>query len=55
MVAMLEHMDEEGKTYVLLRTGTNTASRFSFILEGIKRSDPIPLDQSVATFVNKKK
>ena len=33
-VTMLEKVDSEGKHYVMFRTGTNSSSRFTFILEG---------------------
>lgn len=35
-VAMLEKVDNEGKHYVIFRTGTNSSSHFTFILEGTK-------------------
>ena len=33
---MLETVDSEGKHYVMFRTGTNSSSRFTFIVEGTK-------------------
>jgi len=54
MVGMLEDIKEDGKKYVLLRTGTNSSSRFTFIFEGIKTFH-VPLEDSIATVVNKKR
>ncbi len=35
-VCKLEKVDNEGKHYVVFRTGTNSSSKFTFILEGTK-------------------
>jgi hypothetical protein len=31
---MLENIDEENKYYIKFRTGTNSSSKFTFIMEG---------------------
>ncbi|MFW6377627.1 MAG: hypothetical protein ACOCZ5_03170 [bacterium] len=33
-IMMLEKVDSKGKHYVQFRTGTNSSSRFTFIVEG---------------------
>lgn len=33
-ISMIEKIDEEGKHYIMFRTGTNSSSRFTFIVEG---------------------
>jgi hypothetical protein len=33
-VYMLENIDEENKYYIKFRTGTNSSSKFTFIMEG---------------------
>lgn len=45
-ILILEDISEKGKNYVKLRTGTNSSSRFSFILEGTSELS-IPIDTSL--------
>jgi hypothetical protein len=45
-VYMLETVDEKGKHYVVLRTGTNSSSKFTFIVEGTKIVT-IPLEENI--------
>lgn len=49
-IGMLEKIDETGKEYVLLRTGTNSSSSFTFIFEGTATKH-ISLDEGVSKVV----
>lgn len=46
-IYMLNDVDERGKEYVTLRTGTNSASAPSFVIEGTGKKGPIPIDKSL--------
>ena len=52
-VGMLEHIDETGKRYAVLRTGTNSSSSFTFIFEGTKIVK-VALEDSIAKVVTTK-
>jgi len=47
-IYMLEDIDDKGRKYVMLRTGTNNASAPSFIIEGTKPFGPVPMDKPLA-------
>jgi hypothetical protein len=46
-IFMLEDVDTVGKKYIQLRTGTNSSSKVTFIIEGTNKFGPIPLDKSL--------
>lgn len=49
-IAMLKEVSEEGKTYVILRTGTNSSSGFTFIVEGTSEKT-IDIDKNLSTIL----
>ena len=52
-VVMLEDIVDKGKTYVMLRTGTNSSSRISFVFEGTKIIGPFPMNKSLISVLGK--
>ncbi len=44
-IYMLEDVDERGREYVMLRTGTNSSSTPTFIIEGTKPFGPVPMEK----------
>ena len=52
-VAMLESISKEGKTYIILRTGTNSSSSITFIFEGTT-TKTVPLSESISKVISKK-
>lgn len=39
---LLEEVNDNGKTYIVVRTGTNSSSRVTFIVEGTTKKGPFP-------------
>lgn len=48
---MLEDVVDNGKSYVQLRTGTNSSSQITFIVEGVKKIGPFPLEKSLEEII----
>lgn len=48
---MIEDVNEKGKTYVELRTGTNSSSSVTFIVEGTKKLGPFPMDKTLSSII----
>lgn len=53
-VLMLNEVSDKGKTYFVLRTGTNSSSRITFIFEGTKVSKEYPLDMDLKKILSGK-
>ena len=49
-IAMLKEIGEDGKTYVILRTGTNSSSGFTFIVEGTAEKT-IDMDEGLSSIL----
>jgi len=48
---MIDNVSHKGKTYVKLRTGTNSSSRISFIVEGTNVIGPYPLNKPLEEII----
>lgn len=51
-IVMLEKVDDKGKYYILLRTGTNSSSSFTFVFEGTGIKGPYNLEYPIAKIVS---
>ena len=49
-----DYMDDKNKYYIVMRTGTNSSSRFTYAISGAKKI-AIPLDSTLKSFINKEK